>query len=342
MATGADGGWAYSARGSDARMRLHVLDACLFELEEANERGERQVSPAVATRLKTHVPWLLPGMLLSEAIDGVFHDQARHLHTDVADPDSWSRDAEADGVMGPARSEPACLEPISAGQARTLTEQIKVEMHRVCVLLLEAHDRRAWKVLGYSTWESYVRSEFGLSRSRSYELLDQGRVLNRIQAAMGVVELPEISAYAAGEIKSRLPDVLDEIRRRTIGETSPDRVRQIVSEVVRTTREQVAATRIYPGRGPRSSPTESWLRELEDAVGFLASLPPPAYAIEHLSGVDVDRFAQLNRAVQWLTDFAAGLRGDLPNLNAASQDWRVGVSSQAKTVHGETRLASGV
>lgn len=290
---------------SDGRTRLRVLDACLFEFEEANERGENRVSAALAGRLRPHLPWLAPGMLLSDAIEAVFDDQSQFLRTDQADSDSEPLNGSA-MASGPTE---LILDPIDAERARALTDRIKGEMHWVCVLLLEAHDRRAWLALGYPTWERYVREEFSLSRSRSYELLDQGRVVTRIQAAAGLGELPEISAYAAGEIKSMLPDVVDEIRRRLPEGGSPEVVRRIVSEVVKTTRHQLAATRVY--RGPALEPSinsNGWASELAEVVAFLASLPAPAYAAAQLSQRDIERLAELDRAAKWLTDFAARFR----------------------------------
>jgi hypothetical protein len=42
--------------------------------------------------------------------------------------------------------------------------------------LLEAHDRGAWLVLGYTTWEQYAKKEFHLSRKRSYQLAAGAKV----------------------------------------------------------------------------------------------------------------------------------------------------------------------
>ena len=50
-------------------------------------------------------------------------------------------------------------------------------------LLLEAHNRQAWKVLGYDSWGEYVHTEFDMSRSRSYQLLDQANVTQALMRA---------------------------------------------------------------------------------------------------------------------------------------------------------------
>ena len=79
---------------------------------------------------------------------------------------------------------------ISVDAAKQLTELIKGKMVgildqilEVDQLLLEAHDRGAWRVLGYGTWQEYMKKEFDLSRSRSYQLLDRARVRQALLAA---------------------------------------------------------------------------------------------------------------------------------------------------------------
>jgi hypothetical protein len=79
---------------------------------------------------------------------------------------------------------------ISVDAAQELTKLIKSKLegildqvHEVHELILEAHDRRAWQALGYPTWQQYVKKEFNLSRSRSYQLLDRARVQQALLAA---------------------------------------------------------------------------------------------------------------------------------------------------------------
>jgi len=87
--------------------------------------------------------------------------------------------------------------PLTRTAARDLTDRIKRAATQICLLLLEAHDGRAWSSLGYRSWEAYARQEFRMSRSRSYELLDQARVLQAVRSAAEISAIPDISAYAA-------------------------------------------------------------------------------------------------------------------------------------------------
>src|SRR5215472_3935227 len=67
------------AMEEDRRKRLRILDACLGCLEEANERDERRVSIAIASRVNPVVPSVIPGMSIRNAIDHVLQEQERHL-----------------------------------------------------------------------------------------------------------------------------------------------------------------------------------------------------------------------------------------------------------------------
>ncbi len=121
--------------------------------------------------------------------------------------------------------------------ARDLTDRIKVHAETLWALLLEAHDRQAWRALGYSSWREYGMAEFGMSQSRAYQILDQGRVIREIEAATGLSTKVEIEERAAREIKPRLEVVKEKIRERITcdtpgGKPDPDRARDIVAEVV--------------------------------------------------------------------------------------------------------------
>lgn len=66
-------------------------------------------------------------------------------------------------------------QPLSAEDARELTDRIRRMVGLLWELVTEAHERKAHKALGYATWKDYVAAEFQMSESRSYQLLDQAR-----------------------------------------------------------------------------------------------------------------------------------------------------------------------
>jgi hypothetical protein len=234
------------------RTRLRRLDACLSLLEDANERGEDAVRGTAAQALRHHVPEIRDGMPISAAIDAVLRAQEPCLArgelraamtagaATMTPVRSWAGprpgigEREGDGGFHPRvlsrRTEPS-LPLLDERGARELTDRIRGDAGRLCMLLLEAHERRAWSALRYPTWELYVRREFALSRSRSYELLDQGKVVRAVEEAAGVSGIPDISAHAASQLKHHIAELAEDVRIRTRG-LPADEVASVVSRAV--------------------------------------------------------------------------------------------------------------
>lgn len=74
---------------------------------------------------------------------------------------------------------------LTTDEARALTERIKVATHNLAAMLKEAHDKEAWRALGYSSWNRYVDTEFQISESRSYRLLSAARIEEELSAQLG-------------------------------------------------------------------------------------------------------------------------------------------------------------
>ena len=75
------------------------------------------------------------------------------------------------------------LEPrrsLTPSTARQLTDSIKEDMESVWTRLLNAYTQGAHTTLGYASWSDYCKAEFGTGRTRSYQLLDAGRVVEAI------------------------------------------------------------------------------------------------------------------------------------------------------------------
>lgn len=91
----------------------------------------------------------------------------------------------------------ADLMVISADDARSLTDQIKVAVEGTWELIKRAYVSRAWSALGYRSWDDYCTREFGTSRLRLPReerqevvgsLRDAGLSLRAIAAATGYSE----------------------------------------------------------------------------------------------------------------------------------------------------------
>lgn len=84
---------------------------------------------------------------------------------------------------------------ISAEDARTLTDRIKVTVESAWQMVKQAYEVRAWAVLGYDTWDDYCTREFGTSRLKLpreerqevvASLRDSGLSTRAIAAATGL------------------------------------------------------------------------------------------------------------------------------------------------------------
>jgi hypothetical protein len=305
-----DGPYLPSRRALSRRSSLHILDACLTQLEEANERGDQRLSASLAARLDPHLPGIDPEMLVADAMNLVFKQQQQYLDS----PDEGDRNSLTSSPVAPTNT-PGRAESMSRPEALVLTERIRTQGQQVCYLLWEAHQRRAWAALGYASWERYIRQEFGMSRSRSYDLLDQARVLSELQSAARLRVVPRLSPYATMQIKADLGSVLAEVRRRTSGASSEDR-KVIVVEVVNEARRRghSHATASTPTVRPSiRSASESRLVkqnslslrdahicDLHRAVVYLASLPPPAECLREADRNVVPSLAIVKQALEWL------------------------------------------
>lgn len=128
--------------------------------------------------------------------------------------------------------------PLTSDEARALTDTIRNAVDVLWVLIVKAHSGKAWAALGYDTWADYVQQEFNMSRSRSYQLLDQARVVQEIEAALPEGTKVSISEAAARDLKGVLEEVVPEIKERTEG-LDPDEASDILDEIVAEKRERL-------------------------------------------------------------------------------------------------------
>lgn len=309
------------------REKLRLLDGCLHILEDDHLRGEIAVSAPIAAVLRPHVAAVTAGMPIADAIELVFTEQEPYLSGGQQDgePARPRREPDAVGVAGRIAKERAT--PLNEEGARALTERIRNATQHVCLLLMEAHEGRAWSALGYRTWERYVKREFGLSRSRSYELLDQGRVIAELQSAAGMSEIPDISAYAAGQIKPYLGEVTQSIRERT-GRHPGEHVRDIIGEVVRQQRARIRALRdARRGRhlaSPGLSVRYPDVGHLCSAIECLATMPDPADTAARIPTEHARRLSLAEPALRWLGEFVEEFRRRMHDSEDEEGEYAVG------------------
>lgn len=177
----------------------------------------------------------------------------------------------------------ADLEPYvcTAQEARELTDKIAGTVTTAWVLLSDAHDKRVWIPLGYPTWEAYVKAEFNISRSRSYHLMDQAKVIREVEAVLNAFPADrslypmstsvDITEAAARELKPILPEVLDGIKARVNEDTPPD----VAADIAR---DEIAKARASVVKVTETTKTETYV---DGATGEIVAppIPGPADAI---------------------------------------------------------------
>lgn len=238
--------------------------------------------------------------------------------------------------------------PLSRDEARTLTQRINATAGDLCLLLLEAHERQAWRALGYSSWTEYATEELNISRSYAYRQLDLGRVTLALAAAVtgddmspnGDTAGVHLTEIAAREIKPLLPEVTEEIRERVqAGEPAAE----VVPDVVQEAREIRKATAEKPARKPEPAGEEpedhapDIAAELEDADRRIRELEAENASLRaDDAGAEIRRLsakcAQLNATNMGLQRTITELRGQAERqgkvLSKARKALRVEKDSQ--------------
>jgi hypothetical protein len=336
MRVGAEQHWECQVDRDQNRVELRRLDACLTMIEDALEGDEEVMSAALALRLQPVVPEVRAGMLNTDALEVVFKMQEAYLPagqdasvlagTVVMVPMRPASDGSSGGMQWPVLED--WDEPLEEAEARGLTDRIRMATRFLCLLLLEAHARRAWIALGYSTWEQYVHSEFSISRSRSYELVDQARVIQCVRATAGMSGIPDISAYAAQQVKPRLAELNAMVRERTAG-LAEEELGPVISRVVRELRDRIAAERsATAGTEPcqvlalpralagKPESGDGHLRRFLDAVASLASMPPADTTMDAILHGAADHIGDIEGALDWLSTFVTFWRTRRPAESA--------------------------
>jgi len=143
---------------------------------------------------------------------------------------------------------------LTQGEAQELTTRIKANVESLWYLLTEAKERRAWDALGYTSWGEYVRVEFDMTRAYAYRILHQGKVINELTEAAGMLPIgntPSISEWRTRNITpEKLPQAVAEVRRAVERGVLPtEAIRETVSsfsEAHREAEKQVIASDALP------------------------------------------------------------------------------------------------
>lgn len=168
---------------------------------------------------------------------------------------------------------------LNADEAQALTQHIRAATDVLWTLVARAHAGRAWKALGYTSWESYVSAEFNMSRSRSYQLLDHARVVSAIEAAAPVGTVVQLNERSARELKAHLEQVTEVVGESTAG-LSPQEAEDTINDVLAEFRANLAShsESAGPSETPWGQPHDDYYSVTGhggDAGTVLDDLSPP-------------------------------------------------------------------
>jgi hypothetical protein len=79
-------------------------------------------------------------------------------------------------------NQPIRLTEMGRKEAEEITQNIKDNFDSLGAMLMQARERKAYKALGYRSFESYCQTEFGKSSSSAYQLIEDAKVLSQLEA----------------------------------------------------------------------------------------------------------------------------------------------------------------
>ena len=205
--------------------------------------------------------------------------------TDIIGPDTTATSA-AEHIITPNNDNPGDL---TREEAEELTASIQSTVTAVYVMLARAHQGRAYRALGYDTWEQYVKDQFDFSVRKSYRLLNLAETVKAIEEAAPTDTPISITITEAQDIKRELPKVTARVKEETAGKT-PEESAEIIQTIVDDTRntprvadspaEPAATPDTAPGNTPPEEAPETTEEDVaaaleEEANRILENHPPP-------------------------------------------------------------------
>jgi hypothetical protein len=82
---------------------------------------------------------------------------------------------------------------LTRDEARELTDEVKGDAAALWTKLVRLYEGKAHKALGFRSWGAYYEAEFGGSASRGYQLLNAGRVFEKLPIGTDLVQRPHDS-----------------------------------------------------------------------------------------------------------------------------------------------------
>jgi len=125
--------------------------------------------------------------------------------------------------------------------AREITDRIRTTSNVLYLLVKRAHAGKAYKALGYNSFEAYVNSEFNFSKVYAYRLLNQANFIEAIEARVPEGTEIRVTEPISRKLKKVLPELLEELEGRVGEIEDPDEAGDIIEDIIRENREKQEA-----------------------------------------------------------------------------------------------------
>jgi hypothetical protein len=130
--------------------------------------------------------------------------------------------------------------PLTAVQARTLTDIVKGDAEALWRKLVRLHQGGAHTALGYTSWGDYFAAEFGQSRRRGYELLRAAEVSEILASAEFRTEQLPANEAQANELTPFLREPNAETLITRAWQTVVDGPEPITAATIKAVRKNLA------------------------------------------------------------------------------------------------------
>jgi hypothetical protein len=211
-------------------------------------------------------------------------------------------------------------------EARQLTDDIKETADQLWKLLLRAYEGKAWKALGYPTWEAYTNAEFDMSRDYAYKVLRQGRVIRALEEAVNVYNCIQeepvslhLKEYQTRQIAPIIETVTARIQEEVI-DVPREQVQEIVAKVVQEEREKLEwrkqvredAVALAKETGTHLTKDEVIAEDARlaivcpvyEAIEEITKLPSVDSFVQNVKPWEKSQLSGLDQAINWLSELA--------------------------------------
>jgi transposase-like protein len=167
---------------------------------------------------------------------------------------------------------------LEASDARELTRQIKVALEHSYTLIIAAYRGRAWRSMGYSSWDSYCQGEFGNLALQPPREERQSVVMSMREAGMSISAIRRATGLGQGTVHRSLTELTANQSSTVPNGTVEDNESTIVGLNGKSYRPTALARPARPSVPAfEDVPLSDELRALSPSEMGIAALTPSAF-----------------------------------------------------------------